>query len=95
VNKNSTSCVTWCRTSIRGQALLKACLVLLFLAASLPGFSEEEGNYRIGLSSNSSVLVSSVIGYKTQEISVGQQSTINLSRAASGVIIINNEACWN
>ena len=127
MNKNFTSCFTWCPTSIRGQVLLKTCFGLLFLAASLPGFSQisvsgnvkdengtvlpgasvlekgtsngtttdAEGNYRIGVSSNSAILVFSFIGYKTQEMAVGQQSTINLSRAASGVIIINNEACWN
>lgn len=35
------------------------------------------GNFSLGVSSSNSVLVISSIGYRTQEISVGNQSTFN------------------
>ncbi len=43
--------------------------------------SDVEGNYRISVPSNESVLVFSSIGYTTEEVTVGNQSTINLAVA--------------
>lgn len=37
-----------------------------------------DGNYSISVSGNNAVLVISFIGYKTQEIKVGNQTTINV-----------------
>lgn len=37
-----------------------------------------EGNYRISVPDNESVLVFSAVGYTTEEITVGNQSTINV-----------------
>lgn len=37
-----------------------------------------DGNYSISVSGNNAILVISFIGYKTQEIKVGNQTTVNV-----------------
>ena len=45
-----------------------------------------DGNYSLQVSSESSVLVFSYVGYQTQELTVGNQSTINVTMAEGGVL---------
>ena len=40
--------------------------------------TDENGNYSISISQNNSTLIVSFIGYETQEVAVGNQSTVNI-----------------
>ena len=46
-----------------------------------------DGNYSISVSGNNAVLVISFIGYKTQEIKVGNQTTINVKLAEDSEVL--------
>ncbi|MEM7367264.1 MAG: SusC/RagA family TonB-linked outer membrane protein [Bacteroidota bacterium] len=48
-------------------------------------FTDEKGQYNLTVPNNESVLVISFIGYETQEITVGNRSTVNISLVSIGL----------
>ena len=74
-------------TSAEGEALPGVTVVVKSTVTGT--ITDIDGNYTLSVPSQSSVLSFSFVGYKTQEVTVGTQTTINVALEADRITSYN------